>query len=351
MKKKKSINSVAVTVLLAGLGVAILAVFFWLQLENYEKGILEVYSEQQDAYVQLVLDQINLKSNRDNEEIINEILTSLDASTNKYWTFSDTGSMLFIKDVLETNKYKGLTVESYYTSETGKSFIETLTLNRVTHSVVELSGKSYIASGVVFEYNNDEYKLVLLTNKDILLDNNIFLGAKVVLCTVIGIILIVAFLYITVSTLRYQRAVKKRIEAQSETDKLHASISELNEALRNKKSRDTKQKLWSEDLFPAFVSRLQLREITPVSISLLSCESEEVKKEFLSGAGITLDESVLRFEYNENDILLMGIGLEKKILEDSIRPLMIKGMKLLKTVIVRKGEELEADRILKSLKH
>jgi hypothetical protein len=47
----------------------------------------------------------------------------------------------------------------------------------------------------------------------------------------------------------------------------------------------------------------------------------------------------------------MGIGLEKKILEDSIRPLMIKGMKLLKTVIVRKGEELEADRILKSLKH
>jgi hypothetical protein len=259
--------------------------------------------------------------------------------------------MLFIKDVLETNKYKGLTVESYYTSETGKSFIETLTLNRVTHSVVELSGKSYIASGVVFEYNNDEYKLVLLTNKDILLDNNIFLGAKVVLCTVIGIILIVAFLYITVSTLRYQRAVKKRIEAQSETDKLHASISELNEALRNKKSRDTKQKLWSEDLFPAFVSRLQLREVTPVSISLLSCESEEVKKEFLSGAGITLDESVLRFEYNENDILLMGIGLEKKILEDSIRSLMIKGMKLLKTVIVRKGEELEADRILKSLKH
>ena len=37
----------------------------YIQINRYEKGILEVCATQQDSYVQLVLDQINLKENRD----------------------------------------------------------------------------------------------------------------------------------------------------------------------------------------------------------------------------------------------------------------------------------------------
>ena len=83
--------------------------FAYMQISIYESGILEVCATQQDAYVQLVLDQINIKSNRDDEQIIKEILGTMDASSNRYWTFSKDQSMLFVKDVTETNKYKGVT--------------------------------------------------------------------------------------------------------------------------------------------------------------------------------------------------------------------------------------------------
>ena len=59
-----------------------------IELQRYEDGILDVCATQQDAYVQLVLDQINLKDNRNDEQIIKEILETMDASSNHYWTFS-----------------------------------------------------------------------------------------------------------------------------------------------------------------------------------------------------------------------------------------------------------------------
>lgn len=54
----------------------------YILIGRYEKGIIEVCATQQDAYVQLVLDQINLKDNRDDEEIINDILKTMDSSSN-----------------------------------------------------------------------------------------------------------------------------------------------------------------------------------------------------------------------------------------------------------------------------
>ena len=48
-----------------------------IELQRYEDGILDVCATQQDAYVQLVLDQINLQADRSDDEIITEILGSL----------------------------------------------------------------------------------------------------------------------------------------------------------------------------------------------------------------------------------------------------------------------------------
>ena len=68
--------------------------FAYTRINKYEEGVLEVCATQQDAYVQLVLDQINLKSNRDDEQIINDILGTMNSSSNKYWTFSKNQSIL-----------------------------------------------------------------------------------------------------------------------------------------------------------------------------------------------------------------------------------------------------------------
>ena len=100
--------------------IIIVGVLAWVgnqQMKSYEDSILSIYAEQQDAYVQLVLDQINLKDNRNDEQIIKEILETMDASSNHYWTFSKDQSMLFVKDITETNKYKGVTASTYYMSD------------------------------------------------------------------------------------------------------------------------------------------------------------------------------------------------------------------------------------------
>ena len=74
--------------------------------------------------------------------------------------------------LLESNKYKGVTPTSYYVSDSAKKFIKGLEVNRVTHGYIEISGNMYVASGVSFEYKDELYRMCLLTDKDVLLDNN-----------------------------------------------------------------------------------------------------------------------------------------------------------------------------------
>ena len=80
-----NIKVISVLIVVAATGLGALGVH---QAQEYERSTLAIYAEQQDAYVQLVLDQINLKDNRNDEQIIKEILETMDASSNHYWTFS-----------------------------------------------------------------------------------------------------------------------------------------------------------------------------------------------------------------------------------------------------------------------
>ena len=147
-KNKKPKNVLVITTIYVICFSVIAGVFAYTRINKYEEGVLEVCATQQDAYVQLVLDQINLKSNRDDEQIINDILGTMNSSSNKYWTFSKNQSILFVKDVLETNRYKGVTTATYYESESATEFLNNLQNNRVTHDFIEIDGNSYVASGV-----------------------------------------------------------------------------------------------------------------------------------------------------------------------------------------------------------
>ena len=94
-KNKKPKNVLVITTIYVICFSVIAGVFAYTRINKYEEGVLEVCATQQDAYVQLVLDQINLKSNRDDEQIINDILGTMNSSSNKYWTFSKNQSILF----------------------------------------------------------------------------------------------------------------------------------------------------------------------------------------------------------------------------------------------------------------
>ena len=100
MKKKKREVSAWLVTLGAIAVILIIGFLAWLQLRHLPSGGYWMFMPfSQDGYVQLVLDQINLIENDTDEALVNDILATLDASSNKYWTLSHDDALVFIKDV------------------------------------------------------------------------------------------------------------------------------------------------------------------------------------------------------------------------------------------------------------
>ena len=281
---------------------AILAVAFdQFQMYRFEQGLLDVCAAQQDAYVQLVLDQININQDRDVEDII-DILETMDGSSNKYWTFSREQSMLFVKDVLETNRYQGFTTATYYISDSARAFLDSLQLNRVIHRNIEIQDKDYIASGVAFTYNGDSYRLCLLTNRSVMLDNNKFLGAR----TELNILFIcLVLLLVSVPMIYAGRIRKLQMERDQQAEvimDLNGNLTQLNRLLSEQDLHDTRRNVWSGAALDDFAEKLREREVVPSTIVKVRCADEEVSQELLYKAGTVMDRTVLRFLTNENEV-------------------------------------------------
>ena len=108
-------RGILILIFALSVGLIMLGVFI---MGQYEYSVLTSYAKQQDSYVKLVLDQINLQADRSDDEIIENILASLGNGDTSYWAFSKEQTILYIKNVTETYQYKGITMESYFSSNT-----------------------------------------------------------------------------------------------------------------------------------------------------------------------------------------------------------------------------------------
>lgn len=324
-KKKKSKNVLVITTIYV-ICFSIAAGFFaYTRINKYEQGILEVCATQQDAYVQLVLDQINLKSNRDDEQIINDILKTMNSSSNKYWTFSKNQSMLFVKDVLETNRYKGVTTATYYESESAAAFLNNLQTDKVTHDYIDINGSSYVASGVAFEYKNQSYKLCLLTGRSAIMDNNSYLQIKIQMETYVVVLLCV--LIITSMFLAHSmRKVQKKLKDSEDTAaQLNKMITKMNKKLLEKDLHDTRNNVWDKTAIMPFMYKIVKRDVYPVTFMHVSCVSMQERDKFLARANYILDKNVLRFIYDDTDLVLVFIGINKRHAKQNIQLLVDNG--------------------------
>lgn len=308
MKEKrfwKKITNIKVISVLIILAAVIMAVIGWHEAKDYEKSVLAIYAEQQDAYVQLVLDQINVLDDRSDEEIVKKILGSLDTSGRKYWTLTKDQALLFVKDVMETNRYKGLTTETFFTSDSAAKFLQDLEINRVIHETIQMDGVRYVASGVIFEYNGAEYKICLLTNDTVILDNNIFLSSKIGLYVfgvlLLGLLLVVSMIFANVLDLREKRmkAMKEHITG------LNKVLTEQTEMIREMNWYHTRWSVFKPSVMEMFVQKIVQRQIVPVVFVSLAFDSEEQRDYFLQKAQILLDEKVVRFEREYGDGLVL----------------------------------------------
>lgn len=313
----------------------------YILIGRYEKGIIEVCATQQDAYVQLVLDQINLKDNRDDEEIINDILKTMDSSSNKYWAFSKNQSMLFVKDVLETNRYKGVSADTYYNARQAADFMNGLGLNKVEHSVISLDNKTYLVSGVMFKYAGQDYRLCLMTEKSVLLDNNTYLEIKVQMETFVVVILLTLVLVATIYAFRIRQLSFKLDEKEADIRSLSISLSKVNEKLMDKDLHDTHNNVWRQKAIVPFMERLIEKKIMPVTFARIECESKESRNKFLGRAVYVLDRDVIRFEYGESDIILLAVNVSEAQLKYNLGVLEDRDVKVQRVMLIDNSTDMK----------
>ncbi len=335
----KRIMGLALTLVCTVLFSLLAALFLLLQERRYENGVLDVCATQQDGYVQLVLDQINLKQNRDDEQIISEILATLDASSNKYWTFSKNESMLFVKDVLETNKYKGITTASFYASESSAEFLESLQENRVKHGTIQVEGREYVASGAAFQYGGSLYRLCLLTNRGVLLDNNKILGATsetyMMVIAVLSLLVVVPCAFaMKARSLKIKDDKNRRAIAE-----LSRSISNLDKLLSQRDLHDTRRNTWSADTLPEFLEKLKKRGAFPLTLARIACESPEAKTLLLRRASLMLGRATLRFEGEENRVVFLFVQCRPDIAQSALEPLLSDRARCVSVQVIEDGSK------------
>lgn len=308
-----------------------------LQMRRYEEGILDVCAVQQDGYVQLVLEQINLQGGQGSEEDITRILGTLDASSNKYWTFSKDQSMLFVKDVLETNKYKGFTTKTYYVSDSARAFLDSIQTNRVTHGNIMIEDKEYVVSGTAFVYGGDTYQLCLLTNRDVLLDNNQFLGAKIEL----GIIAAVLLFLLVIIPMAYAIWIRKLQRASAESEEavrtLNENLSRMNKLLSEQDLHDTRSNIWKQEALPEFLKKIRDRGATPSTLVKVKCASAEASEELLQRAASVLDKTVLRFEMEDSNLAFLFVQRDMDPAVNQLLPLLTQETTLEDLILLAGG--------------
>lgn len=308
MSKKKSL--LILIGILTFMGVS--AYLGWHFMEQYETAIMDVYAEQQDQYVQLVLDQINVQKKNTEQQMIQDIIGTLDSGKNQYWTLSDKDTLLFVKNITESNHYRGVSSETFYVTKTANAFFESLSLNRVTHKVIQIEDDVYVASGVAFIFQGSQYKICLLSDETVILDNNKLLSARVVLGIYLLCLLTLMFVMFLVTSTKVVKKEDEIFYLKNRELELHKMMFELQEKLKETNAYSTRWNLYSYRLMDAFVEKLGKRNPERCTFVKLEFNNEKERKDFLMNAQLVLDDKMIRFATDSLDIYLIMMGLDDR---------------------------------------
>lgn len=295
-----SLIAIIIALIMAGLA--------WRQVVRYEEGILDIYAIQQDGYVQVVLNQINLLTNNDDTKIVEDIIGTLDSSSNKYWTLSKMEALIFVKDIRESNKYKGFSTKSYYATDSAMLFIDRLSENRVSHERIIIDGKRYIASGVQFEFGAKNYRICLLTSEDVVLDHNAYLRARVTVTILAVLLLLLFILFVSALSRRVEEYYAHICGVQEENQSLRTVVEKLNHQISTDNLYDTRHVSFQLSALPMLIEKMNETQVYPLYVGVLQFFTNKERDAYLVKSQVTLDKSVFRFKVDEKHIMLIFVA-------------------------------------------
>ena len=312
-KTSRRLPTPAVAVISVAIAIAA-AAFSWWQLSNYENNLLEIFAKQQDQYVKLAVDQIDREDDRTDEEIVDKVLGSISGSSSQYWTLSKKNSLVFVKDVTDSSRYRGFSSKTYYRTQSASDFISGLASGRVDHAIIEIDGRDFIASGSKFSYNGHTYRLCLLTGKHVVIDQNAYLAARVNLGVTIGAVLVIFVGACIGMSLRNDAMARRLRAAEADAVELRRTVEDLNAQVMGRKTFDTTRSVFSLAEAPTFFDRLRAADRFPVTFVSACFDTPDALDGFLLRARGVLDASVVRFAEG-SALLLAFVGVEAEAAE------------------------------------
>lgn len=309
---KRKFNFFMITALVVFFAMAADVFIIW-QLNNYETRFLELYGAEQDGYVKVVLGEINRLGDDATEKDITDIISSLDATASRYWTLSKGDAFLFVKSVTETNRYKGFTDGTYYASESAAAFLNLLDVNQVGHQIIYLDEDRFIASGMIFDWRDQQYRICLLTYDRVILEDNILLECRnsiiIILSIVLALLIILSMLMS--KKISSQAALVKR--QQEQVIWQNQQMEKLDGQLKREYAFSASRHVFRHTVLDEFLQVLDERGIRPLHFAVFETESAEVRNEFFEYMQVVLDNHVLRFSMDEKRVLLIFARYEKTV--------------------------------------
>lgn len=305
MNKSSRKKLILITVGVVLLAALFSAFAFW-QIYNYEQGVAELYAQEQDGYVEIVARQINLYGDIAGDEFVEETIQMLDSTSQRYWTLDNSEYFLFVKSISETNVYKTFSTDTFYNTQSAQDFLASLRKGEVTHAIITLEGYKYVASGIIFEYNDTEYRLCLLTDYDVMLTNNAYLSSKLYL--LIDFIIIIALLAIAVIYF-----MAKLIDARKKVENIKNVNVELNNYIDYLDNvvmgRNQHAIITGSSRILRLVRRIDERQVYPCSFVRVKLETENMMN-FHTVNGKFLGDNVVWIRYRKDAYLLLFGGMD-----------------------------------------
>ena len=322
-KHKKYFMRVTVVVFVIAV---LIGVFGYYEVRQYDESILEIYAEQQDSYVKLVLDQINLQKDRTDDEMIDDILNSLVASDKRYWTLTKDQDILYVKDVSETNRYKGFTSDSYYLSTGGKAFVDSLETDRIVHDMIEIDQERYVASGTKFSYLGNEYKICLLTYEKVILDNNKLLQTRIMICIVLFALLLILIIAIMAGTQLIDKKNEKIEKLSQRVVTLNKEVESLEDKLAMEFSYNAGNSIFHESVLTQFLEKLEKRRVAPLTLAMFQRDKKADIRELFKKVDKSAGKKYLKFEIGSDQLLLLFFSVKDVELEPKLQKIEQEGI-------------------------
>lgn len=222
---KNNNRSITLTVLFSVIMMIAFVTYSIYQLSDYEKGMTEIFAEEQDGYVALVAEEARRGSPV--LESAEKAIGILDSSNKQYWTMDNKDTILYIKNVTESNAYRDVEPEKYYNSKSAKKFLKSISDTYITHSTIEIDGKKYIASGTLVKTPKQSIRLILLSDYKILFSNNDYLSKKIYLQISIMVVASVFIVTLIFMAILIRNAKNRQDAAEKESIELRKKIEEI----------------------------------------------------------------------------------------------------------------------------